>query len=310
MDHPRSAFGAPPRGGTASGPAEPDPRRSLGETQKRRARVRPPIVFSHGNSFPAGTYRVLFEAWRAAGYTVHALDKIGHDPAYPVTSNWPRLRDQLIHFIETEVAPPAFLVGHSLGGMLSLMVACKRPDLVRGLVLLDAPVISGWRAHSLHVVKATGLISRWSPGRVSRTRRREWPSRRAVHEHFAAKRSFARWDPRVLADYVKSGFARRGSQTVLAFDRDIETRIYETLPHHLGPLLRRYPLQCPLAFIAGSQSREMQQVGLALTRKLAGERCVWTPGTHLFPMEHPDATAAEVLRLLASMQAETPDPRV
>ena len=30
MDHPRSAFGAPPRGGAPSGPAEPVPRRSLG----------------------------------------------------------------------------------------------------------------------------------------------------------------------------------------------------------------------------------------------------------------------------------------
>jgi tetratricopeptide (TPR) repeat protein len=30
VDHPRSAFGAPPPGGTAGGPAKPDPRRSLG----------------------------------------------------------------------------------------------------------------------------------------------------------------------------------------------------------------------------------------------------------------------------------------
>ncbi len=30
-DHPRSAFGAPPRGGDASGPAKPDPRRLLGK---------------------------------------------------------------------------------------------------------------------------------------------------------------------------------------------------------------------------------------------------------------------------------------
>lgn len=26
MNHPRSAFGAPPQGGAATGPAEPDPR--------------------------------------------------------------------------------------------------------------------------------------------------------------------------------------------------------------------------------------------------------------------------------------------
>ena len=48
-----------------------------------------PIVFSHANGFPAGTYRVLFEAWRAAGHAVHAVEKFGHDPAWPVTSNWP-----------------------------------------------------------------------------------------------------------------------------------------------------------------------------------------------------------------------------
>ena len=33
----------------------------------------PTIVFSHANGFPAGTYRVLFDAWRSAGYRVVAM---------------------------------------------------------------------------------------------------------------------------------------------------------------------------------------------------------------------------------------------
>ena len=40
-----------------------------------------PIVFSHANGFPAGTYRVLFELWRKAGHEVHAVERFGHDPA-------------------------------------------------------------------------------------------------------------------------------------------------------------------------------------------------------------------------------------
>ena len=32
------------------------------------------IVFSHANSFPASTYRTLFDGWRAAGYEVFAVD--------------------------------------------------------------------------------------------------------------------------------------------------------------------------------------------------------------------------------------------
>jgi pimeloyl-ACP methyl ester carboxylesterase len=267
----------------------------------RRKAAAGAIVFSHGNGFPAGVYQPLFDVWRTHGYTVHAIEKFGHDPAWPVTSNWPHLRDQLIAFIDAEVGGPAWLVGHSLGGLLSVLAACKRPDLARGIVLLDAPIIAGWRAHSLQVAKATGLMPRITPGRVSRTRRQSWPSLAAVREHFAKKTAFARWDPRVLEAYVKSGFVRRGGQTVLAFDRDVETQIYNTLPHHMPRVLRRHPLRCPLAFIGGQQSAESRQAGVEATHRLAGERFVWTTGTHLFPMEHPDATAAEVLRLLATM---------
>ena len=49
------------------------------------------IVFSHGNSFPASTYRVMLDSLRARGFTVHAIEKYGHDPAYPVSDNWPNL---------------------------------------------------------------------------------------------------------------------------------------------------------------------------------------------------------------------------
>lgn len=262
------------------------------------------IVFSHANGFPAGTYRVLFETWRAAGYTVHAIDKFGHDPDYPVTSNWPKLREQLIDFIEREVEAdrrPVFLVGHSLGGLLSLLVACRRPELARGLVMIDAPAITGWRSHSIQVFKATGLMKRVTPGRVSRTRRHEWPSRDAVAAHFTAKAVFARWDPRVLADYVACGFDDDDSVVRLGFRREIETRIYETLPHHLGAVLHRHPPRCPVAFLAGTQSVEIRQAGLATSRALAKERFTWIDGGHLFPMERPDETAAAVLAQLHDM---------
>ena len=263
--------------------------------------ARPPIVFSHANGFPAGTYRVLFEAWRRAGHAVHAVERFGQDCAYPVTGNWPHLRDQLTAFIEAGVGGPAFLVGHSLGGYVSVLAAAQRPELTCGVLLLDAPLIQGWRAHALRMAKSTGLIQRSAPVRVAETRRHSWPSHAAVHDHFAAKRAFARWDVRVLEDYVESGFVHRGGQTVLTIERELEARIYATLPHHVGPLLRRHPLRCPLAFIGGLQSVEAQQAGMAATRRLAGNLFAWTEGSHLFPMEHPDTAAALVLGMLERM---------
>lgn len=257
------------------------------------------IVFSHANGFPAGVYRVLFERWRAAGFTVHAIERFGHDPRYPVASNWRGLRDQLVDFVEREVGGPAVLVGHSLGGLLSLLAACKRPDLAAWLVMIDSPVVTGWRAHSLRVLKHTGLMPRVSPGKVSKQRRHQWPDRAAVLAHFQSKPAFARWDPRVLADYVAHGFEERGGQVELAFHREVETRIYNTLPHHLGVVLKRHPPRCPVGFLAGTQSAELRQGGTAGAQALAQHRFQWVEGTHLFPMERPDDTAAAVLALLA-----------
>jgi pimeloyl-ACP methyl ester carboxylesterase len=262
------------------------------------------IVFSHANGFPAGTYRVMFEAWRGAGYRVLALDRFGHDPAFPVSGNWPHLRDELLAFIDREAAgEPVHLVGHSMGGYLSVLAACRRPGLAQSLTLVDSPIVAGWRAHTVHMAKLSGLMARMSPAHVSAKRRERWPSRTAALEHFRSKRAFAVWDPPVLTDYITAGLeddpASGPGAVQLAFRRDVETHIYNTLPHHLMTLLRRHPPGCPLGYLGGTRSPEGRQAGLAATRRLVGERLAWLEGSHLFPMERPEPTAAAVLRLIA-----------
>jgi pimeloyl-ACP methyl ester carboxylesterase len=254
------------------------------------------IVFSHANGFPAGTYEALFAAWRQAGHPVHAIEKFGHDPHFPVTGNWPHLREQLVQFIEHKLGGPACLVGHSMGGFLSVLAAARRPDLASGVVLLDAPVISGWRARVLQMAKATGVGTRFSPAHISKRRRQHWPSAQAAFEHFAAKPAFARWAPGVLRDYIACGTEPDPTGQRLSFERGIETAIYNSLPHHFSRVLRSHPLQCPLAFFGGKDSLELRRAGLDATQRLAHGRISMLEGGHLFPMERPAETAAEVLR--------------
>ena len=273
----------------------------------------PLIVFSHANSFGASTYRVLFKHLKSRGFTVKAIEKFGHDSQYPVTNNWPYLVRQLIDFTQAEVdkaGEPVFLVGHSFGGFVSLMAAARAPELVRGVLLLDSPILGGWRATTLGVIKSTQWVGSLSPGVISRKRRNHWPSQEAALEHFRNKKAFSKWEPQVLEDYIAYGTHDEGQgnekKRVLSFDRDVETAIYNTLPHNLESLLKRHPLKCPAAFLGGTQSMEMKQVGMAMTEKITKGRIMMLDGSHLFPMEKPLATAAAMEAALLNLQSLVP----
>lgn len=266
--------------------------------------TKPLLHFCHGNSFPSGSYRQLLDALRPH-YDVHFTDMVGHDPRFPVGDGWTGLVDELVAELES-YGRPAILVGHSLGGMLSAMAAERRPDLARCVVMLDSPVVAGWRALAWRLVKLLGKASRYSPGRFSERRRNVWPSRTAAHEHFMSKDIFAAWAPGVLDDYLEVGLAPHPDGVQLRFDRDVETAIYNGLPHHMGKLIR-HDFPVPVGFIGANNSEELRQAGIKATRKLVGEHFVMTEGGHLFTMEHPKRAARLTHEMIQRLLGQRPD---
>ena len=263
------------------------------------------IHFSHANGFPASTYRTIF-AELADDYELRFIERIGHDARFPVTRDWPHLVEELLADIGRRYERPVWLVGHSLGGYLSMMAALKKPQWVKGVVMLDSPVIAGWRSSMLRVSQWTGLDEKLSPAAATRARRTHWASRDEAWRHFHSKPAFARWDERMLSDYVDFGIPQTavdGGRT-LAFDRRTEYLIYRTLPHTLGARLA-HGAPVPAGFIAGTHSREIRQVGLDATRRATGEHLEWIEGSHLYPMEKPLETARALQRMLRELARDT-----
>lgn len=260
---------------------------------------KPILHFAHANSFPAGTYRVFFDDLRRH-YDVRALALHAHNPKYPVRNGWRALRQELIDELAASYSEPVILVGHSMGGMLSLMAAKARPDLVRCVVLLDSPVVAGWRALLVRIAKSTGLDKKFPPSLLSERRRNIWPDVQAAHQHFASKKPFAAWSPAVLHDYLESGMVPHPQGVTLRFTREAETAVYRSLPHHIGCLVRSaFPV--PVGFVGGTDSVECRQAGMQATRRLVGRHFREIPGGHLFPMESPALAATALHEMIQSL---------
>jgi len=260
---------------------------------------KPKLHFAHANSYPAGVYRQYF-APLSASFDIQTLDMHGHNPRYPVDDCWEQLVDEYINELTTRYQEPVVLVGHSLGGMLSMLVAKKRPELVRCVVMLDSPIVAGWRAWAWRLIKLTGSAHKVPPAKFAIRRRNVWPDPQAAYQHFAAKELFAAWAPGVLQDYIDCGLKPHPEGVQLRFTREQETAIYSTLPHHLSRVVRsRFPV--PIGFIGGTDSWETSQSGLGHTRAFVGRHFRLLPGGHLFPMECPEAAAQATAQMIADL---------
>jgi pimeloyl-ACP methyl ester carboxylesterase len=112
------------------------------DTKTDDATGKPAIVLIHGLGDEADTWRYVFPPLAAAGCRVIALDLPGFGRSiWKGKTSMRGHRDAILRLLTmTGIAGPdhpAILAGSSLGAAVSELAACKRPDLVKALVLID-----------------------------------------------------------------------------------------------------------------------------------------------------------------------------
>ena len=175
----------------------------------------PDIVFMHATGFNALTYRSML-APLGERFSVWALDARGHGrttlPArtFGYTS-WRRHSDDLIAVLEKHCSAPVTLAGHSMGGIVSLLTAGKRNDLVSGLALID-PVVLPASAYAFAQLPLGPTIMRSTQAlaRGAAARRDEFPSHEIALRGFNGRGVFKTFPAEVVEDYVTDGLIEDG----------------------------------------------------------------------------------------------------
>ena len=259
--------------------------------------------FAHANGFPAGSYNTLFSALPRHFRRIH-VERFGHDPALPVNGNWRNQVLELIRHVKKENKDPrgVYGIGHSFGAVVTYMAACEAPELFRGLILFDPPLVVGPLSHFFKFAKYTPLINKLTPAKLAQTRNTSWPSSTDMVAYFHGKSLFRDMDKRCVRDYVTAVTARKGDNISLTFKADVEAALFRNVPHNLAKYTGK--LKCPAVLVTGNKSNVCKpEMYMRLMKQNAIEH-TQLPGGHMFPLEQPEMVAEFITSTLNEWNKE------
>lgn len=176
------------------------------------------------------------------------------------------------------------LVGHSMGGAVSLALGLERPELVRGLALI-APL------SQVITQVPKPFVGLMAPG----------PLRPVLAWTMAVPVGMAKGQATAQAvfapDPVPTDFATRGGGALALRPKSYMAGSFELqhAPIDMGRIVPRYgEMQLPVAILYGRDDAVLDPAlnGEKTAAEIAGASCTLIDGGHMLPVTHPDATEA------------------
>ena len=257
-----------------------------------------PIVLIHGLACDLHTLTYALAGRLAGDFRVIAVDRPGAGYSILTKGAAASLHGQaaiLGRFLRAVDAEGALLVGHSLGGALSLTLAVQEPDLVGGLALI-APL-------SQPIEEMTPAFRPLLIASPLKRRIISWtlaPPLAMLNRAKTLRLIFGP-DP-VVPDFETRGGAALGRRPSSIYAASSEVSLGTD---ELVELVRRYPtLRPPLGILFGRGDRILSPTlhGERTAALVPGAELETIDGGHMIPLTAPDVTAAFVRRQAARIR--------
>lgn len=265
-------------------------------------RGKPMLVFLHGNGLAGGVYTPMLEQLHAS-FDLLLFDIPGHGCSEEVTPQigWNEAAERA-H--QAAVATgfcqgrPVYGVGHSLGGVLTLLSAYRHPAFYRQLVLLDPIIFPPRMLLLMRIVRLLGLTERFHPHiKSTLRRRRHWENREQVVEYLAARAVFKDWTLHSLNSFSKYAILDASDGVELACDPADEAHFFGALPNGLWRAIRGVKCKSTLLMGQNTYPFSLRAASLAENVNQQFEQVV-LPGSHCFMQEYPERAAQQVASAL------------
>ncbi|MDZ4673271.1 MAG: alpha/beta hydrolase, partial [Gemmatimonadota bacterium] len=252
----------------------------------------PPLHLAVANGFPPATYAPfvipLLARHRVFSLPPRALwPGIGAPPAQ--AGSWTTLADDLLAGWDANGIDRLAAVGHSYGGVASLLAAVRQPERFEALVLLDPTIMAPSVMEQIAELRRRGETARFAMVDGARRRRDRFGSVEEAYEFWRSKSLFERWPDETLRLYVRSMTrpAADGDGLELAWSGEWEAHYYESFYAETWEDAARLSPQIPLLVIVGEASTTVSTESVAEMRRVWPWATVRTiPGHgHLFPQE-------------------------
>lgn len=268
------------------------------------------IHFLHGTGFSSLCNAKLAESLPNS-WDMWFSDAPGHglsdQPSIEKMPNWLRMADTMADVIY-EVADiknkgKVIGVGHSMGGVLTLLAASRHPENFSRIILFDPVLFTQPLVMAQHLARVTGIWTVLPTARAVNKRRSEWPDKKTMRASLEAKPLYKNWHSEALDYFVQSGTKPLANEGIeLGCDPRWESSMFGSYPRELWNHIENLNICTDIIipkntlFFIPSALKKAQSINKNIhvhnygdTHKLLN---------HCFPMEQPEETAGIVHKLI------------
>ena len=264
------------------------------------------ITMALANGFPPETYIPLFQPLTGQYRVVALPPRPLWSPPPPPESlkTWEDKATDLLAAMDAHNLNNVIGVGHSMGGVATMIAAVRQPERFRGIILLDPTIFPRRILWTLKAMRTIGLEGRFPLVQKALQRRASFPNREAAFDYWRGKRLFNDWDDATLWHYVDGLTVPDGAGGVtLRWSPEWEARHYATIYTNSWQVVPQLEGRVPVLLIRATESNTFFERAAAVFRRKVPSVTyaeIERHG-HLFPQSAPDETRAIMQDWLARL---------